>query len=109
MERAFIVVWCSEGLEWVEDITNQDAKKMWAVLKGEQPKPLSDMLRFSIIRAKANPQRFYEIYSITAVDGITKMDIVEMFNNSPQYAADIIREKGNQIYSDRRTKESVIT
>lgn len=108
-ERAFIVVWCCEGLEWVEDVTGRDAKNMWGVLKGDEPKAFSDMLKMTIMRARLNPQRFYEIYSITAIDGIKGPDIVKMFNMDPQGAAEIIREKGHQIYSDRETKEKVIS
>lgn len=104
-ERAFIVVWCSEGLEWVEDITNREAANMWDVLKGEEPKAFSHSLKMIVMRARLNPQRFYEIYSITAIDGIKKSDIIEMFNMDPQGAAKIIREKGHQIYSDRTTTE----
>ena len=108
-ERAFIVMWCCDGLEWVEDITNKDAQAMWSTLKGEEAKTLSPALRMAVLRAKYNPQRFYEIYSITAVDGIKKSDIIEMFNNSPQTAAEIIREKGYKIYSDRANTEKVIS
>ena len=108
-ERAFIVVWCSDGLEWVEDITGVDKKAIWSALKGEEPKPFTSMLRMVTLRARCNPQRFYEIYSITAVDGIKKSDITELFNHDPQGAAEIIRDKGYKIYSDRATKEKVIS
>lgn len=108
-EHAFIVMWCCDGLEWVEDITNLDAKAMWATLKDEAARSLSPALRMAVMRARYNPQRFYEIYSITAVDGIKKSDIVEMFNMDPQGAAEIIREKGYKIYSDRSTTEKVIS
>ena len=108
-EHAFIVMWCCDGLEWVEDITNQDSKALWSILKDEEPRSISSGLRMAILRARYNPQRFYEIYSITAVDGIKKSDIIEMFDSSPQYAADVIRQKGYKIYSDRATKEKVIS
>lgn len=109
MERTFVVVWCSDGLECVEEITGQDKRAMWAVLKDEEPKVLTDLLKYSILRARFNPQRNYEIYTVTAVDGIRKKDIVEMFNNSPQTAADSIRRLGNKLYSDRLSTERVIT
>ena len=108
-ERAFIVMWCCEGLEWVEDVTNHDEKIMWSMLKGEEARSISPALRMAVLRARYNPQRFYEIYSITAVDGIKKSDIIEMFHTNPQTAAEIIREKGYKIYSDRATTEKVIS
>lgn len=109
MERTFVVVWCSEGLECVEEITGQDKRAMWAHLKDEEPKALTDVIKYSILRARFNPQRNYEIYTVTAVDGIKRKDIVDMFNNSPQTAADSIRRLGNKLYSDRLTTERVIT
>jgi hypothetical protein len=109
VERTFVVVWCSEGLECVEEITGQDKRAMWATLKDEEPKALTDVLKYSILRARFNPQRIYEIYTVTAVDGIKKKDIVGMFNNSPQTAADTIRRLGNKLYSDRLLNERVIT
>ena len=96
-------------MEWVEDITGRDAQGMWSTLKGEEPKLLTEDLKHAIMRARFNPQRNYEIYTVTAVDGIKKTDIREMFKNSPQAAADTIRRLGNKIYSDRRemTKEVI--
>jgi len=44
------------------------------------------------------------------VDGsITQDDIAAMFKTDPQYAADLIRARGEKIYSDRRTQRDVIT
>ncbi len=109
-QREFVVVWCSEGIEWIEDITGQDEQAMWATLKGEKPKSLTTEIKYAILRARFNPQRFYEIYTVSAVDGITKEDIQEMFENSPQTAADTIRRLGNKIYSDRaKVNRQVIT
>jgi hypothetical protein len=43
------------------------------------------------------------------VDGtITQEDIVAMFRTDPQYAADLIRERGEKIYSDRRSQKDAI-
>jgi len=61
------------------------------------------------LRARANSQRHYEVYSVHVDEGITKNDIVDMFNDSPQAMADLIRERGNKIYSDRIEKQRAIT
>jgi hypothetical protein len=39
---------------------------------------------------------------MTAVDGISDEDIREMFNSDPQGSAELVRDRGNKIFSDRR-------
>jgi hypothetical protein len=60
------------------------------------------------LRAQFNPQRHYEIYIVEATDGITEADIRDMFEASPQTAADTIRELGTVFYSDRATQKVAI-
>ena len=107
--REFLVVWCSEGIEYVEDITDRDAMATWAVLKGEKiPKLPGSGINLILLRARINSHRFYEIYTVTSVGGIGKDDILKMFNDSPQTAAETIRRLGNKIYSDRRETDRVV-
>ena len=61
-----------------------------------------------LLRARFNSQRHYEIYSVEATDGITAEDIREMFEASPQSAADTIRRLGHCMHSDRATKDRVL-
>jgi arsenate reductase-like glutaredoxin family protein len=44
---------------------------------------------------------------INATDGITADDIRDMFDRSPQTAADLIRERGHKYYSDRVNNNQV--
>jgi hypothetical protein len=53
-------------------------------------------------------QRAYEIYTVEATEGITADDIRDMFENSPQTAADTIRERGNCLHSDRAESNRVL-
>lgn len=109
MDHRFIVMWCCEGLECVVDVTNLERQNIWNALK-DSPSPKFDVnLRHLIVRAKANPQRFYEIYAVTAQEGISRRDIEDMFQNDPQTAADTIRDLGYKIYSDRQTTQKVIS
>ena len=104
-ENNFLVSWCCEGLETVVPVTEIEKENLFTLIKGDKAlKDVNHILNMMILRAKFNPQRFYEIYAVSGVDGISESDIREMFNNSPQTAADIIREKGVKVYSDRQTK-----
>ena len=108
-EHQFLVVWDCTGLEYVADITEDEQRRMWEKLQGNNsPKHSYANPSHLILRARANPQRHYEIYTFNAVEGITKDDIQEMFDGSPQTAADTIREVGRCIYSDRAQQEVAI-
>lgn len=103
-DHLFLVMWCNEGLEYVTDLTAHEQRMVWAALKGEEAQGIPN-LHHLILRAQFNPQRCYEIYTVSAVEGITTQDIKDMFEDSPQAAADLIRERGRKLYSDRATKK----
>ena len=100
-------MWDCHGLEAVEQLPDP-AETTFALLKGAEPPNPPNIMHWRL-RAQFNPQRHYEIYVFETVKGITKDDIVEMFEASPQTAADTIRRIGTVFHSDRETKERLIT
>jgi len=104
----FVVMWDCQGLEYVEDITAIQQNKVWAMLKGEVNTARVPNLFHLKLRAQHNMHRHYEIYLIEAVDGITADDIKQMFDASPQSAADTIRRLGTRFYSDRVDSDQVL-
>jgi hypothetical protein len=44
---------------------------------------------------------------VNATEGIRADDIRDMFERNPQTAADLIRERGHQYYSDRANTDQV--
>jgi len=101
-------MWCNEGLESVVDITADEQQRAWTALKGKTPVSQMPNVNHMILRARYNTQRHYEIYTVEATEGITADDIRDMFENSPQTAADTIRERGNCLHSDRAEKNKVL-
>ena len=105
--RTFCVMWDCNGLEAIGEVVDP-ALKTWAVL-ANKPVPRED---FNVLhwqmRARTNTQRHYEIYAIGVDGSITQEDIAAMFRNDPQYAADLIRARGEKIYGDRRTQKDAI-
>ena len=81
---------------------------MWERLKG-QPLRETAVPNYNhlLLRAKVNSQRHYEVYICEATDGITAEDIREMFEASPQTAADTIRRLGHCLHSDRAERHKV--
>ena len=102
----FVVMWDCNGLEAVKQLPD-DAETTFALLKGTEPPKPPNILHWRL-RAQFNTQRHYEIYVFDTVKGITKDDIVEMFEASPQHAADTIRRIGTVFYSDRQTQKAAI-
>jgi len=102
----FVVMWDCNGLEAVEQLPDP-AETTFALLKGTEPPKPPNIMHWRL-RAQFNTQRHYEIYVFETVKGITKDDIVEMFEASPQTAADTIRRIGTVFHSDRRTRQPAI-
>jgi hypothetical protein len=109
MNHQFIVMWDCNGLEYIGDITADDQRMIVESLRGKQSprRALANPYHLRL-RAQFNPQRHYEIYFVTATDGITEADIRDMFEASPQTAADTIRELGTVFYSDRAIQKAAI-
>jgi hypothetical protein len=99
-------MWCSEGLECVIDITEEEKKCMWAQLRGKKYTPgfSVDMLK---LRAQCNSQRHYEIYTFDSGD-FSLTDVRNLFERTPQVMVDFVREHGTKIYSDRVTDSVIV-
>lgn len=102
MSDTFLVSWDCQGIEAVVNVTEYEKEQVWAELSNQDPPArLQSVISHLMLRARANPQRHYEIYTMQVESGISEEDVREMFENDPQGSADLIRERGNQIYSDR--------
>lgn len=101
--KQFVVMWDCLGLECVYPVTDIEYETFMCAMRDEKaPTNVNQAISTMMLRARYNPQRFYEIYAIGAEDGIEREDIEGMFACDPQMGADIIREKGAKIYSDRQ-------
>ena len=103
----FLAMWDCNGLECLFDITDVDGDMLMSKLKGETyrvPYNLSMMM----MRARANLQRSYEIYSFTTVD-MDYDDVKSMFETDPQVMVNAIREQGHMIHSDYNPRQKVIS
>ena len=107
--HTLLLVWDCLGLEYSCNLTDYEKDLMWAALKGEEPKARIPGLDLLILRARANPQRNYEIYTVQVEPDVSLKDIQAMFKDSPQEIVDIVRARGHRLYSDRLyTQDRVI-
>ncbi len=100
----YIAYFDSLGFECIINLTDHDKKAMWAELKGEKPKRLQ-AVPYLILRAKANPQRFPEIWTFESE--VDEKTLIMYSNDSPQELADLIREHGTKVFVTKREKEVI--
>lgn len=110
--NAYLVYWCEEGLESVVPITEYehwDMENTFRILNNQEParNPLNQIIQNMLLRAKFNSQRHYELYAVDCEKDITKEALELLFESCPQAAADMIRERGVKLYSDRAKKHRV--
>ena len=108
MTHTYVLSWDCEGLESVVNISDIDKENMWAALRDTsdnsnkgRPNTVHSIVNMLMLRARFNTQRHYEIYAVDTDDTITAQDLRRQFDEDPQYMADLIRERGRQLYSDR--------
>ena len=122
MTNTFIISWDMTGLEAVVDVTQdlaagelRDQEVLFDILKdpeanhGNEPwRRINSTIQMMTLRARANTQRHYEIYSIQTVEDIDKSTLERLFEDDPQAAAELIRDRGTKLYSDRIAKRTQV-
>ena len=103
--QTLLLVWDCLGLEYACNLTEYDKDLMWSALKGEKPRVRIPGIDLLILRARANPQRNYEIYTVQVEPDVTLNDIKQMFKATPQAIVDLVRARGHRLYSDRQYAE----
>jgi len=114
----FLLSWDCYGLEACVDITEDvgrgndfEKESLFQRIANPEEEPhnehvikLNKMIHMMQLRARFNPQRNYEIYMLNAKNSVSKADIEQWFQDSPQAAVDRVREIGIQLLSHRDTQ-----
>lgn len=111
--NAFIFAWDQYGIESIIPITqyeHHDKQNLMRMLKEEPTirNPLNSIIRNTVIRAKVNSQRHYEIYAVDCSPELDEEFWKKQWELHPQETAELIRDRGHKIYSDRKSKERVL-
>lgn len=111
--NAFIFSWDQHGIESIIPITkyeNWEKQNLIRMLKEEKVErnPLNGLVQRLILRARFNQQRHYEIYAIDCSPELDEEFWREQWREQPQFTAELIRERGHKLYSDRRTQSENI-
>ena len=98
-----------ESIVPISQYENIDKINTMRLLKDETPvrNPLNSIIQSLLIRARFNPQRHYEIYAIDCDESLDEAFWIDQWNSNPQHTAELIRERGHQLYSDRVSSHEV--
>ena len=102
--KAYMAYFDTLGFEWIFCVSDYEKKKMWAILKGDE-KIDFPIPRHAILRARANPQRFPEIWAFESEISLKELQIYS--EETPQVLADAIRRCGQNVFKTHK-EESVI-
>lgn len=113
-KNAYIFSWDQEGIEAIIPITEYEHHEKQNLIRilSEKPtdrNPLNGIIQHLLLRARYNPQRHYEIYAVDCAEGMDSKFWREQWEEYPQETADLIRERGHKIYSDRTIKKPIIS
>lgn len=111
--NAFIFSWDQLGIESIVPITQYEhieRDNTMRILREEKivRSPLNDIIQMLLMRARFNSQRHYEIYSIDCEESLDEDFWRNQWEADPQGTAELIRERGHKLYSDRNTGPGVV-
>ncbi len=111
-KNAFIFSWDQLGIESIIPITQyefHDQENTMRLLR-EQPRipnPLDSIVRSLLLRARFNTHRHYEIYAIDCTEEMDEAFWRKQWEDYPQETAELIRERGHKLFSDRAQQDSI--
>lgn len=104
--NAYIFAWDQTGIESIIPITQYEfieRDNTMRILSDQPviPNNLGQTLSMLKLRARYNPERHYEIYAIDCDFDIDEDGWRKIWEENPQGTADLVRERGIKIYSNR--------
>lgn len=103
MSTLYLAYFDSLGFECILDLTRHEKKAMWNVLSDKEPEKLPVFMM--IMRAKANPQRFPEIWTFWSE--VSLAELTALATDEPQALADGIRNVGTKVFVTPKEKEVI--
>jgi hypothetical protein len=110
----YLISFCNTGFECIQNITeyvpeNFALVQAQARLSGDNhitENPILSQISNMKIRAMANNQRAYEIYTISTTGGVIQSDITDWAESDPQSLADWVRKNHKYCHYDHRRLHS---
>jgi len=110
--NAYIFSWDQYGIESIIPTTEHEHFEQQNLINilSDKPcirNPLISIIQNLILRARYNPQRYYEIYAIDCSKDLSADFWREQWQECPQETADLVRSRGVKIFSNRRSHDDI--
>lgn len=103
MSTQWVVLFDSEGLDTLVPWGDLAQDRIMTTLSGGNIKSANPQHIVSrmMLRARFNEQRFPEVWTYQTDNDIEYNEMRSLWEANPQYMADLIREKGEQLFGDK--------
>lgn len=101
MAKLFLVSWDANDVESVVDISGLDVQCTADALSGKCSPELRDLdqtIQMMTMRARFNPSRYPEIYTISCDFEIDEKELREAISSGPDHMLPLIRKNGKKIW-----------
>jgi len=109
MARQWVVLFDTLGVDTLIPWDDLKAEDMLTVLAGKKSKErLNNRINMMVVRAQANHQRFPEVWAYDTSEDHDYEDMRKMWEEMPQSLADLVREKGTNLFKHHREKAIIV-
>jgi hypothetical protein len=109
MAKQWIVLFDTLGVDTLIPWDDLKSDDMIAVLSGKNPaKKGNKHVNMMILRAKANHQRFPEVWAYDTAEDYAYEEMKKLWEETPQAVADLVREKGTSLYKLKKEKSVIV-
>lgn len=109
MSQKWVVLFDCKGVDVLIPCDSMMAEEVMEWMSGKKFKSaLSHHVSMAIIRAQANPQRFPEVWVYDTQDDLSTEMMRQMWEESPQGLADLVRKSGSCLFKSLREKSVIV-
>ena len=104
MSTQWVVLFDIEGVDTLVPWGELAQDRMMATLSGEDAGKVASpnhIVSRMMLRARFNGQRHPEVWAYNTQEDIAYDEMRGLWEDNPQYMADLVRSKGEQLYGDK--------
>ncbi len=102
MSTQWVVLFDNEGVDTLVPWGELVEDRVIATLSGEKPPSSPNhIVSRMMLRARFNQHRNPEVWAYNTQEDIAYDDMRDLWEDNPQYMADLVRSKGEQFFGDK--------